>query len=56
MLNWKTSASGITIIIVYVLSYFFPQYKPFFDGLIPLLVAVGLVSAKDYDVSGGKRG
>jgi hypothetical protein len=55
MINWKTNASGITIIVVYVLSYFFPQHKGFFDGLIPLLAAAGFIVAKDYNVSGGAK-
>lgn len=55
MKSWKTTFSSIAIIAVYVLSYFFPSHKEFLDGLMPILAAAGLLVAKDYDVTGGKR-
>jgi hypothetical protein len=55
MTNWKTTATGIAIIVVYVAGYFLPQHKPFIDGLIPILAAAGFIVAKDYNVSGGSK-
>jgi hypothetical protein len=53
MNNWKTSVFGIATLLVYVLSYIFPQHKEFLYGIIPVLIAGGLLVAKDMNVTGG---
>jgi hypothetical protein len=52
--NWKTSSFAVATVIAYVVGYRWPQHKPFIDGLITLLVAGGLLSAKDFNVTGTK--
>jgi hypothetical protein len=51
--NWRTSAFGLATLLIYILSYFFPQHKEFLTGIMPILVAGGLLSAKDSNVTGG---
>jgi hypothetical protein len=53
MKNWKTTAFGIATVVVYVIGYFFPQYKDFTTGLMTILIAGGFLSAKDSNVTGG---
>lgn len=53
MINWKTTAFGIASIVVYVVGFFFPQYKTFTEGLVAILVAGGFLVAKDSNVTGG---
>ena len=55
IVNWKTTATGLVFVAVYVLDYFFPEHKQFIDGFIPLLLAVGFLSAKDHNVTGGTK-
>jgi hypothetical protein len=50
--NWKTNSFGIATVIVYALSYFFPQHKDFLTGLMAVLIAGGLLSAKDHSTPG----
>jgi len=52
--SWKTSAFGIVTLAVYVCGYIWPQHKEFFEGLLPIILAGGLLSAKDYNVTGDK--
>jgi NhaP-type Na+/H+ or K+/H+ antiporter len=52
MKNWKTNMFGLASIAVYVLAYFFPEHKEFLNGLIAVLIAGGLLSAKDNNVTG----
>jgi hypothetical protein len=47
MRDWKTTAWGIAILVIYVLTYFFPQHKEFLNGIVPLLIAAGFVTARD---------
>ncbi|HSW40404.1 MAG TPA: hypothetical protein VLL97_13025 [Acidobacteriota bacterium] len=51
--NWKTTLFGIATLAVYVGGYLWPEHKSFFDGLIPIMVACGLLTAKDSNVTGG---
>lgn len=51
--NWKTTGFGIAILAVYVAGYFFPEHKGFIDGIIPIMLAGGLLTAKDSNVTGG---
>ena len=49
MKNWKTTVTGLVIVAIYVLDYFFPEHKPFFDGFVPVLVAAGFIMARDHN-------
>jgi hypothetical protein len=50
--SWKTSAFGFMLLGIYVAKYIWPQHADFFDGFIPIMLAGGLLVAKDGDVSG----
>ena len=48
MRSWKTTFTGLALVAVYVLGYFFPEHKPFIDGFIPVLAAAGFIFASDH--------
>jgi hypothetical protein len=50
--NWQTSSFGILTLVVYVAGHFLPEQKQFLDGLVPVLVAGGLIAAKDSNRTG----
>lgn len=55
MKSWKTSLFGSLSIAVFVASYIWPQHKQFLNDLLPVIVAAGLFSSKDNNVTGGTR-
>ncbi len=55
MKSWKTSLFGFLSIGLFVAAYFMPQHKQFFTDLLPVIVAAGLFSSKDNNVTGGTK-
>jgi hypothetical protein len=51
--NWKTSLFGVATLAAYIAAYIWPEHKDFINGFVPLLLAGGLISAKDSNVTGG---
>lgn len=56
MRSWKTSLFAILGVGSYVAGHFLPQHKDLFDGLSTLLLGGGLVTAKDFNVTGAANG
>jgi hypothetical protein len=53
--SWKTSASGVVVVILQLLPLLFPTVvtHDVANALTALAVAVGLINAKDSNVTGG---
>jgi hypothetical protein len=51
--NWKTTLSGLAAVAVYAVGQFVPEYKSVADMVFAALVGIGLLAAKDQNVTGG---
>ena len=50
--NWKTTLAGVLALASVIVTYFAPQYATQLHSLTGILAGLGLVVAKDHDVSG----
>jgi lysozyme family protein len=50
--NWKTTLSGV-VGVISALATLFPQTKPYAEPILGFAVSLGLISAKDANVTGG---
>jgi hypothetical protein len=51
--NWRTTLSGIAAVAVYAVGQFVPEYKGVADMVFAALIGMGLLAAKDSNVTGG---
>ncbi len=53
--NWKTGLAGILAVLPQALHFFFPNFitSDVANAISGLLVSVGLIAAKDKNVTGG---
>jgi hypothetical protein len=61
MRNWKTTSTGITMVVAGVAGIFFAvknhqlSAEAITGGVGSILGGIGLISAKDYNVTGGTK-
>ena len=49
--NWKTTILGVVAVASAVVTYFAPQYADELQKVIGFLAGLGLIAARDFDVS-----
>lgn len=49
--SWKTTTSGVIAIAAIVVANWFPQYKGLLDTITGVAVSLGLISARDNNVT-----
>ena len=49
--SWKTTAGGVIAIASIVVSNWLPQYKGILDTITGIAVSLGLISARDNNVT-----
>jgi hypothetical protein len=54
--SWKTSAAGIVAVAAVVITQFFPQYHDLFDKVVGVAVGLGLLAARDNNVTSKQAG
>lgn len=54
--SWKTSAAGIVAVASVVIANFFPQYQDIFTKVLGVAVGLGLISARDNNVTSEDAG
>jgi hypothetical protein len=50
--NWKTTLAGLVAVASTVIASFFPEHQATFNTIAGILAGLGLIAAKDYNVSG----
>lgn len=55
-LSWKTSAAGLVAIISTAVSNFKPEWSPIVNQIIGIAVGLGLLSARDNNVTSEQAG
>lgn len=55
-LSWKTSVTGFLAVASAVIGNFFPQYQSVFNTVSGVLAGLGLVAARDNNVTSEQAG
>ncbi len=56
MKSWKTSLAGIVALAAVVVTHFWPEHSPLVNKLMATAVALGLLSARDNNVTSKEAG
>lgn len=51
LINWKTSLAGLIVSIAGYVQFAYPQYAVIAQGVLALAGGVGLIAAKDANIS-----
>ena len=54
--SWKTTVAGIIGLATVIIPQFFPQYQDVFNKILGVAVSLGLIAARDNNVSSKQAG